>query len=365
MAKSTKSIDFLHDSILGASSLSFAVLESSCTKVYTCGSPFLIPRICSHLLSHAKSLVQKNCRTATSWRLLGAGFFLFFSMMIWGQGVCFSAENEAVDPIFQKPDFWEDEPYNRGTLGYKYSWNDEKSSEMKSGIKEGDRIQEYWLPDKRHFEDLDLEASAEYLRHNYTPYALGALITDVRLGKTLVPKGFYQVKLGQWQDGSLNTNLNQLKADVAKTNAQQTQAMTKGAGARQVESPIYEPKGLGDTKNRPPKNLAQQKAMQKPIDVLILINMGKVMAVIPIDEKQFISGEKRFETVPVPTQQYSTYNQQWGKLTVVENFRARKNETYARPTFHSFAKNDEWLTLEITQRHWQFRAFVPRAIPAY
>ena len=288
---------------------------------------------------------------------------LLLSGQLWG----YAAENEGVDPIFQKPSFWEDEPYNRGTLGYKYDWTDPKSSEMKSGIKEGDRIQEYWLPDKRPFEDLDLEAADEYLRHNYTPYALGILCADVKLGKLVIPKGFYQVKLGQWQDGSLNTNLNQLKADVAKSNAQQTQAMTKGAGARQVESPIYKPKGLSlsEAKNHQPKNLAQQKAMQRPIDVLILINMGKVMAVIPVDEKTFIAGKKRFETVPVPTQQYSTYNQQWGKLTVVENFRARKNETYARPTFHSFAKNDEWLTLEITQRHWQFRAFVPRAVPAY
>ncbi len=285
--------------------------------------------------------------------------------MAWGQGVCFSAENEAVDPIFQKPDFWEDEPYNRGTLGYKYDWRDEKSSEMKSGVKEADRIQEYWLPDKRNFEDLDLEASAEYLRHNYTPYALGALIADIKLGKTVVPRGFYQVKLGQWQDGSLNMNVPQLKTDLANTKAQQAQTTVKGSGARQVESASYKPKGLSDAKNRPPKNLAQQKAMQKPIDVLILINMGKVMAVVPIDEKQFVAGEKRFETVKVPTQAYSTYNQQWGKLTAVENFRARKNETYARPTFHSFAKDDAWLTLEITQRHWQFRAFVPRANPAY
>ena len=304
-------------------------------------------------------------RTTTFWRLLGVGFFLLVGFMVWGQGVSFSAENEAVDPIFQKPDFWEDEPYNRGTLGYSYSWTDEKSSEMKSGVKEADRIQEYWLPDKRNFEDLDLEASAEYLRHNYTPYALGALITDIKLGKTVVPRGFYQVKLGQWADGSLNTNLPQLKTDLAKTKAQQAQTTVKGLGARQVESASYQPKVLSDRKNHPPKNLAQQKALQKPIDVLILINMGKVMAVVPIDEKQFIAGEKRFETVKVPTQAYSTYNQQWGKLTAVENFRARKNETYARPTFHSFAKDDEWLTLEITQRHWQFRAFVPRAVPAY
>jgi hypothetical protein len=309
---------------------------------------------------------RKTHRTTTFWRLLGAGFYLLFGMIFLGQGVCFSAENEAVDPIFQKPDFWEDEPYNRGTLGYSYSWTDEKSTEMKSGIKEKDRIQEYWLPDKRNFEDLDLEASAEYLRHNYTPYALGALITDVKLGKTVVPKGFYQVKLGQWQDGSLNTNLNQLKEDVAKTNAQQAQTLIKGSGARRVESPVYQPKGLSDGKTHLPKNLAQQKAMQKPIDVLILINMGKVMAVIPVDEQKWlVGGENRFERLNVPTQQYSAYNQQWGKLTFVENFRARKNETYARPTFHSFAKNDEWLTLEITQRHWQFRAFVPRANPAY
>jgi hypothetical protein len=297
--------------------------------------------------------------------VLKAGVFLLFWLIGLGFGVCFATENEAVAPIFQKPDFWEEEPYNKGTLGYSYSWTDEKSSEMKAGIKEADRIQEYWLPDKRNFEDLDLEASAEYLRHNYTPYALGALITDIKLGKTVVPRGFYQVKLGQWLDGSLNTNLNQLKIDLAKTNAQQVQAMSKGAGARQVESPMYQPKGLNDAKSQSPKTLAQQKAMQRPIDVLILINMGKVMAVIPIDEKKFMVGEKRFEQVTVPTQAYSTYNQQWGKLSFVENFRARKNETYARPLFHSFAKDDEWLTLEITQRHWQFRAFVPRAVPAY
>ena len=60
-------LDLLHDSISGASAgrenverftLSFAVLEFLCTIVYTSNSPFLIPRICTHLSSHARGLLN-------------------------------------------------------------------------------------------------------------------------------------------------------------------------------------------------------------------------------------------------------------------------------------------------------------------
>lgn len=290
---------------------------------------------------------------------------LIFGLLLSGQLWGYAAENEGVDPIFQKPSFWEDEPYNRGTLGYKYDWTDPKSSEMKSGIKEGDRIQEYWLPDKRPFEDLDLEAADEYLRHNDTPYALGILCADVKLGKLVVPKGIYQVKLGQWQDGSLNSNIGTLQ--TALETPPPTATGTHPPSPRKQESPTYQPKALTNKQPPTPKTLAQQKAMQRTVDVFILINMGKVVAVLPIDEKQWIpnASGKKTETIKVPSQGYPPYHQQWGKLTQAELFRARKNETYARPTFKSFAKDDMWLTLEVTQRHWQFRAFVPRAIPAY
>ena len=47
--RNKNTLDLLHDSISGASSLSFAVLEFLCTIVYTSNSPFLIPRICTQL----------------------------------------------------------------------------------------------------------------------------------------------------------------------------------------------------------------------------------------------------------------------------------------------------------------------------
>jgi hypothetical protein len=50
-------LDLLHNLISGASSLSFAVLEFLCTSVYTSNSAFLIPRICTHLLSYARGLL--------------------------------------------------------------------------------------------------------------------------------------------------------------------------------------------------------------------------------------------------------------------------------------------------------------------
>ena len=60
-------IDLLHDSISGASTLSFAVLEFLCTSMYTSNSAFRrasdcrainIPSICTHLSSHARGLIN-------------------------------------------------------------------------------------------------------------------------------------------------------------------------------------------------------------------------------------------------------------------------------------------------------------------
>ena len=158
---------------------------------------------------------------------------------------------------------------------------------------------------------MDLETYKDYDQLNYTPYAVGAIGYDFYWGKKLLRKGIYQAKLGPATGGSLNTHL--------------------GKGA------------VGQA--------------------LILFQAGKVVAVFAV--------QPGWPATPPPPWFNPTTTVrnhcQWGPLTARENWRARLNESFVRPTLQAALVADDPTTMEMTLalRHGRYRATAKAAQPAF
>ena len=66
---------------------------------------------------------------------------------------------------------------------------------------------DFFIPPIPAFEDLDPEEFEELTKKGYTPYVVARFHFDIRVNGKVMPKGYYQIKVGQYSDGSPNTTL--------------------------------------------------------------------------------------------------------------------------------------------------------------
>ncbi len=136
---------------------------------------------------------------------------------------------------------------------------DPGSSEGKTGIKE--HPQTFFIPPPRDFADVDPEEMDEAAGRMYTPYSAVRFTQDLSYLNKQIPQGFYQVKLGQWNDGSPNVNLS-------------TQGFT-GGQQPQLAAPVS----------------------QKTYQVFVLKKLGKVIAVVPIASVEKYQADRKFKNL--------------------------------------------------------------------
>jgi hypothetical protein len=142
----------------------------------------------------------------------------------------------------QAKGIWDDHGTNAKS-GVEGTLLDPGSTEGQSGVKPPP--QTYFIPPPRQYEEVDPEEIRETKKRDYTPYALAQLPQTITYRGKLIPKGYYQIKLGFRNEGSPKTNLN--------------------------ETPTLSPE--------------EQETIRR---VLILKQLGKVVAVIPVQRFQVL-----------------------------------------------------------------------------
>jgi hypothetical protein len=236
---------------------------------------------------------------------------------------CLAADKDTIQPsVYKQPGFWDGE-FTDGSSGWQYGHPDPGSSEGKTGQKNKDYPQHFWIPPLRQFEDTDPEELEEQEGHSYSPYALLLLPVDVKYKDWKLPKGYYQVKLGQNNDGSPKTrlapqdqrpftpSLANLKTPTYKppTKMEQLKAKTPWLGrsktAVNTEEVLDLPPLLvpDPTVSKPPTpskdSFAEQSLQQRFVSTLVIKKLGKVVAVLPVLEKKAAPAQKasrwRFE----------------------------------------------------------------------
>lgn len=227
-------------------------------------------------------------------------------------------EREYVAPVYQRVSPYWLRDYWGSNTDFDYGWYDPRSSENKYGL-EGDGPRSFWLPKLHALDEVDLEAFDEQAYANSTPYAVGMLPYNIQWRKMKIDKGMHQFKLGQWNDGSLKTNLR-------KEDMRPKQSTIKQKKAEQGY--IYDPSpNVPNEFASPPteQSLEQARRLNKKMDVIVVTKGGKVEAVLPV-----------VQVVDLNTQTWwrnfnSKRHPQWGNLGAVELFKARIDESYGRP----------------------------------
>jgi hypothetical protein len=98
------------------------------------------------------------------------------------------------------------------------------------------------------------------------------------------------------------------------------------------------------------------------LEALSFIQLGKVMAVVPIVEASCVNGCKG---------SFQKGHAQWGQLTASENYMARKSETFARPTALAEDVGNGQVRVSVQNRHARYVAILnkqqqiesPRPVP--
>lgn len=142
----------------------------------------------------------------SNWLSLVVYGFMAGVTLLLSMPVAVAADNPAIQPVPKAAPYWDDY-WSSGSSGYRYGFPDPGSSEDKSGESPKDFPQHYWIPPQRYWEDVDPENLVEQEGHHYTPYAVVLLQRDCEYRGWKLPKGYYQVKLGQLGDGSPKTQL--------------------------------------------------------------------------------------------------------------------------------------------------------------
>lgn len=127
-------------------------------------------------------------------------------------GLVWAADNAAIKPVHRLPGFWDGE-FTEASSGYHYGYPDPGSSEGEAGIDKKDRPEHFWIPPDRQWENVDPERLKDYEGNwfsggeAYTPYAVVLFPRDLVYRKWALPHGYYQIKVGQANDGSPSTRL--------------------------------------------------------------------------------------------------------------------------------------------------------------
>jgi hypothetical protein len=145
-----------------------------------------------------------------------------------------------------------------GTAGTEGRIHDPGDSTSKAG---GDPVQTYWIPNNPQFADVDQNESRDYRHHDFSPYVLVQFSHDVKYGSQAIGKGYYLVQPAGPLAGSPNKSLEQVRATDFT---------------------------LGDTHVIPPPVSSQKwfkpKPPPSPAQALILKKLGKVVAVLPVQQ---------------------------------------------------------------------------------
>jgi hypothetical protein len=150
-----------------------------------------------------------------------------------------------------------DGQWTDGKSGQDYLY-DKDDSTGKAGTEEPAQV--FLIPPPRDYMNVDPEELDDYFKQrkkDYSPYALLRLPQAIRYEGVTIPKGYYEVKAGEWGDGSPNIRLNAPQ-----------------------QLPPLQPQSTGKTNQSSSKPLPGQR-------VLIIKRLGNVIAVVPIHEIRF------------------------------------------------------------------------------
>lgn len=177
---------------------------------------------------------------------------------VWQAGTVWAVQPEDFGAKEQQPfersGIWDNNLIDADS-GVEFNLQDPNSSEDKSGIKK-DLPQTFFIPPPRQFDDVDPEELDEQAGKDYTPHALVQVRSNIRYRNVVLKKGYYQVKLGQIQDGSPNSRLHPQDAYLAAA----ATGMTHPASTQHYS----------------------RKYFESTPSVFVLKQLGKVIAVLPI-----------------------------------------------------------------------------------
>jgi hypothetical protein len=235
------------------------------------------------------------------------GFYIgmlgLFGMLLIGSSThwAWAAERDAIQPVYEHPPFW-DGQFTDASSGYHYAWPDAGSSEGKSGNRPKDNPQHYWIPKPRQWEDTDPEEISDRrskgpFSHVYTPYALVRFERDLLYREWKFTKGYYQIKLGNYNDGSPKTKLYP-EDESASMAGLQTPPPTQGAtlGNRLLKG-VKTAGKLLDGKAPvpdPPDVFESEKQRLASTETLVIKQLGKVVAVLPVLKQTPYGGKRKF-----------------------------------------------------------------------
>jgi hypothetical protein len=183
-------------------------------------------------------------------------------------------------------DLWDDAS-SFGKSGADPERPDPDESTGKSGVSPGP--QSFWIPPVPPFEDVDPEELWDYQKsrlpkswrgRDKSPYALLQLYQALSFRGVWLPKGYYLVKAGDWNDGSAR-----LKADWRTTVPVQ---VSSAAGAWPPAPQTKQQRWYQHAPMLGPQNY----------QTLILKQYGRVMAVFPVSRIQAYQGHSAKEKRP-------------------------------------------------------------------
>lgn len=144
---------------------------------------------------------------------------------------------------------------------------DSESTQGKSGVPTAP--QHYLIPPVPDYDEVDPEELDDYFGHGkreYSPYALARISQELRYNdKIVIPRGYYLVKVGDFQDGSPKTNISQAGVTLSLEKRSFWKSSPKEALPEEVPT-------IKSKKHAPP-------VLPR---VFILKRLGKVVAVVPI-----------------------------------------------------------------------------------
>lgn len=175
-----------------------------------------------------------------------------------------------------KSGIWDDN-FTRAKSGVEGDLLDPGNSDGKSGLKVP--TQTFFIPPPRDFENVDPEEIADNKKKDYSPYALALFPQNFVYRGVTISKGYYQVKLGDRNDGSPKANLNEL---------------AKKPPSRQTVN--FAPNGLPE--DAVPQTSEASDDFDDVKRTLVLKKLGNVVLVLPVDRREVrkrAKGEKKIK----------------------------------------------------------------------
>lgn len=138
-----------------------------------------------------------------------------------------------------------------------------------------ERPQMFFIPPPRLFETVDPNELDEMVKGDYTPYALVQVAQEVHYRDKVLPKGYYQIKIGRWYEGSQTVRLHP---------DDQSRLAPGMSPSSQDSSP--------QSAARPAVN-GPDPATDTDLRVMIFKKLGNVLLVVPITTQEVLHLPKK------------------------------------------------------------------------